>query len=120
MKLIVLVKILWLIIKKNDPKSKYKDIVSFSYGYHPKYKYIIEFQIGHPFAFYVFTRDSYLRDNKNSDLVDLWDNNFYQKVKNKLLGNNTDVDLLTELKNLHGDKPIDPKLYEIIEKIEKI
>jgi len=61
-----------------------------------------------------------LRDNKNSDLVDLWDNNFYQKVKNKLLGNNTDVDLLTELKNLHGDKPIDPKLYEIIEKIEKI
>jgi len=108
----------YLLRNSNDLTSKYKDIVVYSFGYHPKYKYIMEFQIGHPFASYVFTRDSYLRDNKESDLVDLWDNNFYGKVKDKLLGINTHINLLDELKELYNGKSIEPELYEIIERIE--
>jgi len=35
-----------------------------------------------------------------------------------MLGVNTSYNLLTELKILYGNNPIDPKLYKIIEKIE--
>jgi hypothetical protein len=108
----------YLLRNSDDSTSKYKDIVVYSFGYHPKYKYIMEFQVGHPFASYVFTRDSYLRDNKDSDLVDLWDNNFYGKVKDKLLGTNTQVNLLNELNQLYDGRPIEQELYKIIEKIE--
>ena len=109
----------YLLRNSNDTTTKYKDIVVYSYGYHPKYKYIMEFQVGHPFASYVFARDSYLRDNKNSDLVDLWDNNFYGKVKDKLIGINTEVNLLDELIKLYNGKTIETELYELIEQIEK-
>lgn len=108
----------YLLKNSDDYNSKYKDIVVYSFGYHPQYKYIMEFQVGHPFAFYVFKRDSYLRDNKDSDLVDLWGNNFYGKVKDKLLENNTTVNLLDELTKLYNGRPIEPELYKIIENIE--
>lgn len=109
----------YLLKNYDDFNSKYKDIVVYAFAYHPKYKYIMEFQVGHEFASYVFTRDSYLRDHKNTELIDLWKNNFYEKVKNKILGVNTEINLLDELNNLYDGKSIEPELYKIIEKIEK-
>jgi hypothetical protein len=109
----------YLLRNSDNIDSKYKDIVVYAFGYHPNYKYIMEFQIGHEFASYVFARDSYLRDNKNAELVDLWKNNFYEKVKNKILGIDTKVNLFDELNNLYNGKSIETELYQIIEKIEK-
>jgi hypothetical protein len=110
----------YLLQNSNDQKSKYKDIVVFSYGYHPKYKYIMEFQTCHPFASYVLSRNSQLRDNIDTELIDLCNNNFYGKVKDKLLKKNTHVNLFEELYLLYNynGKLIEPELYEIIKKIE--
>lgn len=104
-------------LRDNDVSTKYKDIVAYAYAYHPKYKYIIEFQVGHPIASYVFTRDSYLRDHPDSKLVDLWKNNFYTNAKQKLLGENNDVNLLAELYILYLNAPIEHELLEIIKTI---
>lgn len=64
------------------------DIIYFAYFYIPEYGYIFEVQIGHPFALYVFKRDSYLRDNKDSNLIDFWNFGFYNFIKNKLINRN--------------------------------
>jgi hypothetical protein len=102
----------------NDSNSKYKDIVAYVYAYIPEYEYIIEYQIGHKFAFYTFTRDSYLRDNPTNPLglVDLWTNNFYTNVKNYILGINLTVNLLEELDKLYKSKskPTETKIFLII------
>jgi hypothetical protein len=103
-------------LRDNSALTKYKDIVAYAYAYHPKYKYIMEFQVGHPFAAYVFTRDSYLRDHPDSKLVDLWKNNFYTNVKQKLLGQNNN-DLLAELDVLYSNVPTETELLEIIKSI---
>lgn len=71
------------------------DIVAVVYIYLPQIGYITELQIGSPFCFYVFRIDTKLRDIRNgitqmSDeyKVDLWDNNFYDDVKSKILEDN--------------------------------
>ena len=52
-------------------------------------------------------------------MVDLWNNNFYGKVKDKLLGTNIQVNLLEELQKLYNEKTIETELYQMIEQIEK-
>lgn len=71
--------------------TKYTDIVQYIYVYTPSVEYIIEFQVGHPFAAYTFKVDSALRDNPNCGLVDLWKDNMYGTVKQYILdkANNT-------------------------------
>ena len=61
------------------------DITQYVYVYLPEIGYIIEFQIGHPFAALTFTIDSALRDNPNCYLVDLWNGGFYEMMKGALL-----------------------------------
>ena len=102
---------------QNDA-GQYTDIVTYVYAYIPRYKYIIEFQIGHPFASYVFARDSAIRDNKDCGLIDLWDNDFYSHVKSVVLG--IDImkyDLHAELKQLYDGREIEPELVPIIDNI---
>ncbi len=61
------------------------DIVTYYFVYIPDYKYIMEFQVGHEFAAYVFTRDSMLRDNPNCGVANFWANDFYNHVKAAIL-----------------------------------
>lgn len=84
-----------------------KDIVQFVYVYIPSIEYIIEFQVGHPFAFFTFTVDSHLRDHPKS-MVDLWENDFYSRVRAFILGTSeiTGLALYTELVEMYkGDVP---------------
>lgn len=97
------------------------DIVTFLFGYSKEYKYIVEIQILHPFASYVFTRDSYIRDNPKlcaygCKIVDLWNNNFYTNVKNTILKKRL-KDELTQLYSLKN-ATVENELYEIIKNIE--
>jgi len=93
------------------------DIIRCCFGYSHKYKYIVEFQVGHPFAQYTFARDSYIRDNITHDKVDLWGNNFYSHVQQKLLGQNPTMDVMGELMVLYGERQIEQELSEILEKL---
>lgn len=61
------------------------DIVTYYFVYIPEYKYIMEFQVGHEFATYVFTRDSMLRDNPKCGVVNFRANDFYNHVKAAIL-----------------------------------
>lgn len=97
-----------LIISENT--GKLTDIVTICFAYIPQYKYIMEFQIGHPFASYVFARDSAIRDGKG-DYVDLWENNFYNKVKAQLLGT-ARYDLVQELNTLYESHPLLGQEYD--------
>lgn len=92
------------------------DIVAYYFCYIPKYNFIMEFQIGHPFASYVFSRDSYLRDYPNS-LIDLWKNNFYTNVKNHILGI-SNINITEELTKLYDETEIEPELLNIINNIK--
>ena len=93
------------------------DIIAYYFCYIPKYNFIMEFQIGHEFASYVFSRDSHLRDNPNT-LVDLWKNNFYTNVKNNILGlSNTNI--VDELYNIYDGQQIESQLLNIVKKISE-
>lgn len=65
----------------------FTDIVQYVYVYIPQVEYVTEFQVGHPFAAYVFKLDSATRDNPaiRAHIVDLWQNNVYGIVKTYLL-----------------------------------
>lgn len=69
----------------NPETGALTDIVTYYFVYIPDYKYIMEFQIGHPFAAYVFARDSELRDNPGCGKVDFWTNDFYSHVRTAIL-----------------------------------
>lgn len=100
-----------------DKNGNLIDIIQYVYVYLPDVGYIIEFQIGHPFAMYVFTSDSLIRDG-NSDVVDLWENNFYNNVVKLILNKeNKDFNMLKELKILYGEKEIPVELLDILNKI---
>lgn len=96
-----------------EENGKVNDIVQFVFVYIPKFKYIIEFQVGHFFAFYTFTQDSLIRDLKNegkpiTDCIDLWSHPegtnwtdcFYIKMRNKIL-NPDDLDMGFDNKFIH-------------------
>jgi hypothetical protein len=91
----------------------YKDIITYCYAYDSNTKYLIEFQIGHPFAMYVFTRDSYIRDNPNTNIIDLWSNNFYLNVVNKII-HKFDYDILDNLNKIYNNKNIEQDLLDIL------
>lgn len=61
------------------------DIMTYYFVYIPEYEYIMEFQIGHEFAAYVFTRNSMLRDNPECKIVNFMSNDFYNHVKEAIL-----------------------------------
>lgn len=75
-----------------DPiTNDYTDIIQYAFVYIPKIGYIAEIQVGHPFVMYTFSRDSLLRDLRlagqcTKGIVDLWDNDFYDAVKQYILG----------------------------------
>lgn len=76
-----------------DTNGNMQDIIQYAFAYVPSIKYIIEIQVGHPFAMYVFKVDSLIRDKRlagssTDDIVDLWDNGFYDFVKSVILNNN--------------------------------
>lgn len=95
----------------------YTDIVAFCYAYIPDYKYIMEFQIGEPFALYTFARDSALRDDPSCGLVDLWSNDFYAHVVKQLLKTSV-YDLNGELNALYAGRGTpEPELSTMIHNI---
>lgn len=65
--------------------DRYIDIFQFMYVYDLLVGYIIEIQVGHPFAFLTFSIDSALREDKNCGLIDLWNDGFYGDVKAYIL-----------------------------------
>lgn len=71
--------------KKLSKVDRYLDIVQYLYVYDPIMGYLIEIQVGHPFAGLTFEIDSALRDNKDCGLIDLWSDGFYGHVKQHIL-----------------------------------
>lgn len=105
-----------------------RDIIAYYFLYIPKYNYIFEFQVGHKFASYVFARDSYLRDKPHmrNTIVDLWQNDFYNHVKNTLIelndNNNNNKSYLplkyniyNELNELYNGKEIENDLINALD-----
>ena len=96
--------------------GKVTDIVAFCFAYDGEY--LIEFQIGHPFARYTFSRDSYMREHKNENIqVDLWDRGFYNHVKNVILKNEENR-ILPRLLELYSKSKIERELLDIVRNIE--
>ena len=102
----------WCFVRNNEYGP---DIVRYVYAYIPSIGYMMEFQIGHPFAGYTFKQDSLIRDGHN--VVDLWDNNFYVRMKDCILGKVTqEFDVSNELKKLYGEKEVPFELKRILSK----
>lgn len=73
-----------------DENGNLKDIIQYAFAFIPHIGYIVELQVGHPFAMYTFTVDSIIRDKRLAGasldgIVDLWDNGFYSYVKSLIL-----------------------------------
>jgi len=66
-------------------RKRYTDIVKYLYVYIPVIGYVVEFQVGHPFASYTFTVDSALRDDPACGLIDMWTDGAYDVVKKYIL-----------------------------------
>lgn len=98
-----------------DEVSNMTDIIQYVFIYIPSIGYIMEFQIGHPFAMYVFTNDSLIRDG-NTSVVDLWDNNFYTNVVKYILTGEP-CDILAEINELYEDKTIPKEFLNILQAI---
>lgn len=125
------------IVKKNNgycfirnsiyDNDKLVDIVQYLFVYIPEIGYIVELQIGHKFAFYVFSIDSMIRDRKNNnesidDLIDFWDypkdstwdNCLYIKIRSKILNPDLDIDIVSELRTVGGNKFLNQILIDIL------
>jgi hypothetical protein len=77
------------------------DIVTYCFAYDKRIGYLVEFQIGHPFAIATFENDTYLRDNlplNPLNVEDVWKNGFYENVRAKILGKNHEFDPIVEEK----------------------
>jgi hypothetical protein len=102
--------------------KKFTDIAQYVYVFMEKVGYPIEFQIGHEFASHTFTIDSALRDNRDCGKVDLWDKDFYAKVKNYILakantqnpGSKEEINSICA--EIHKDN-VPSELQQILEKI---
>lgn len=89
------------------------DIISYVYGYLPQYGFMIEFQIGSPFAMYTFMVDSMIRDGA-MNLTDVWKNNFYGNMKDFILGKNKDFPVTKEVQKLYGSHPVPKEFRRVI------
>lgn len=81
------------------PDGIYTDIVQYVFVYIPAVRFVIEFQIGHPFAAYTFSIDSHLRDHpEDTTTVSMWTNDYYQLVQSYILSqaNKQDVPVSKE------------------------
>lgn len=94
------------------------DIVSYSFAYSVESEFLIELQVGHPFAGYVFKMDSYLRDHGTG--INLWNQGFYAAVKAKILNPGLPNDLQHRLMTLCKDQKMAPdaELLQILKNIE--
>jgi hypothetical protein len=90
-----------------DENKEPIDIIQYVYVYIPTIGYVMEFQIGHPFAMYTFKIDSQIRDLKNNDqpyqhIADLWTYDFYNNIKKKIIDPSYSYDVKTELKKVYS------------------
>lgn len=102
------------------------DIIQYAFAYVPSIGYVIEIQVGHPFAMYTFKIDSIIRDKRLDGIpldgiVDLWDNGFYSFVKSVILNTNTftniTMDDFTNVYPLKESIKNDTELISILSKI---
>lgn len=106
-----------------DSEGNCTDIIQYAFAYIPIIGYIVEIQVGHPFAMYTFTVDSIIRDKRLQKepldgLVDFWDNDFYTYVKSAIL-NCSDISMDDFVKKFPtGDQLYnDTELVEILQKL---
>lgn len=102
-----------------DDEGNPTDIVCVCMGYNGEY--LVELQVIHPFASYVFKRDSLLRDMSPAaavGLIDLWDQGFYTHVRNVILGRETS-EIPERLARLYGSRPVEPELLDILAGIDE-
>jgi hypothetical protein len=108
-----------------DDKGTLQDIIQYAFAYIPSIGYIVEIQVGHPFAMYTFKRDSIIRDMRDANestqnIVDLWDNNLYSLIKAKIL-EPAEGDTINILSLWQSDKePLPMELREILSSINGV
>jgi hypothetical protein len=109
-----------------DDNGVMKDIIQYAFAYVPSIGYIIEIQVGHPFAMYTFTVDSKIRDMRLEgkpvdDIVDLWDNGFYDFVKLSIMNYSAcakiTIDDFIKVYPMKEDLRKDTQLMSILQKI---
>lgn len=96
-------------LKPGSDVSFMTDIVVFAYVWTPEIKYIMEIQIGHPFAGYTFAMDSRIRDYGHvpGETIDLWNGNVYPTMRNEILHNwNYSDRLKAVFDNAQKDNPL--------------
>lgn len=84
-----------------DADNNINDIIQYAFAYVPSIGYVIEIQVGHPFAMYTFKVDSVIRDKRIDGesldgIVDLWDNGFYSFVKSIILNKKNCMNITIE------------------------
>jgi hypothetical protein len=108
-----------------DDTGTLNDIIQYAFAYIPSIGYIVEIQVGHPFAMYTFKRDSIIRDMRDanestSNIVDLWDNNLYGLIKAKIL-EPAAGDTINIMSLWQSDKePLPMELREILSSINGV
>lgn len=106
-----------------DSEGKPADIVQYAFAFVPVIGYVVEIQVGHPFAIHTFTIDSIIRDKRlNGEsldgIVDLWDNDFYTFVKSVIIsGTHTSIDDFIKQYPLGDKLQDDTVLVEILQNI---
>jgi hypothetical protein len=91
-----------------DGEGKLTDIIQYAFAFIPHIGYVVELQVGHPFAVYTFTVDSIIRDKRLAGasvdgIVDLWDNGFYGYVKSLILNKQTPFSI-ADVTNIYPTK----------------
>jgi hypothetical protein len=109
-----------------DDNGVMTDIIQYAFAYVPSVGYVIEIQVGHLFAMYTFTVDSRIRDmrleGKSVDnIVDLWDNGFYDFVKLSIMNYSACAKMtIDDFINVYPKKEAlrdDKELMSILQKI---
>lgn len=108
-----------------DDNGTLLDIIQYAFAYVPAIGYIVEIQVGHPFAMYTFKRDSLIRDMRDANestekIVDLWDNNLYGLIKAKIL-QPAEGDDINVMSLWQSDKePLPQELHQILYDIKGV
>lgn len=107
-----------------DENGNLNDIVQYAFAFIPHIGYIVELQVGHPFAVYTFTVDSIIRDKRLAGasvdgIVDLWDNGFYSYVKSLILNKHIpfNIEDVTEVYPTKSEIVNDAQLMNILDTI---
>ena len=114
------------IVSIEDTNGVMLDIIQYAFAYIPSIGYMIEIQVGHPFAMYTFKIDSIIRDKRlaggsTDGIVDLWDNGFYNFVKSVILnasiGGRTTIEDFVNMYPTKEEMKNDKELMKIIHSI---